>query len=137
MNSSENPESEKLARIWTNRKKEMDEKLLMWRYDVKTISLLPDYPVINKKKEDDIQLNAQIDWQSPVCRISLGTDVQILANVLEGLLVAFPVDAIHSKSDNGKVAFYSEKLPLSGEILVGQRIKIFINGQLHQEYEIQ
>ena len=136
MNSSESQESEKLARIWTNRKKEMDEKLSTWRYDVKAISLLPDYPILSKKKESDIQVNAQIDWQSPVCRISVGTDIQILANVLEGFLVAFPVDAIHSKREDGKVTFYSEKLPLSGEIFAGQRIRIFINGQLHQECQI-
>lgn len=136
MNMTESRDSERLARIWTNRKKEMDEKLMTWRYDLKSITSLSDYPITQKKDEDSATSNTQIDWQSPICKISIGRDIQILVNVMEGSLIAFPADAISSKNQKEKIMFYSEKHALSGEIDPGKLIRIYINGKLRRECEI-
>lgn len=136
INLTESRESEKLARTFTNRKKELDERLSTWKYDLKSISSLSDYPIASKKDEMSILEDIQIEWQSPVCRISIRKDIQILADVLKGSLISFPVDAINNKLQNEKIVFHSKNHPLSGEIIQGKLIRIYINGKLQQEYNV-
>jgi hypothetical protein len=136
MNKTESRPNERLARTWTNRKKEMDEKLMTWSFDKKSIKSISDYPVAQKNEEDGIAAITQIDWQTPICKISIGRDVEILVNVMDGSLITFPADAVISKSQKEAVIFHSEKQPLRGEILPGKYIRIYINDKLQRECQI-
>jgi hypothetical protein len=109
----------------------------MWKMDSKSISALPEYPIIQISGENAKASEPNLEWQSPVCKITVGNDVQIMVNVLDGSLIAFPMDVINSKKENGKTVFHSDKLPLSGEILIGEYLRVFMNGDLFKEFEIK
>lgn len=130
-------ERERTAKNWNGRKRELEEKLELWRIDKKAVDNLHDYPVFKVDEDEEFVRKLQVDWQNPVCRIALGSEIQVMLDGKSGVVMAFPPDSVRNKTDKGKVHFYSEKLPISGEIAPGKRIKIFVNGNLKHDFIIE
>ena len=125
---------EKTARSWNGRKRELEGKLGEWHIDMKSIENLPEFPVIKMDEDEDFARKVQVDWQSPACRIVIGSEIQIMIDVKNGLLMVFPPDAIQQKTHKGKISFHSEKLPISGEITTGKSLNISVNGKLQHDF---
>lgn len=135
INKASERDREKLSRSWNMRKKELDEKLSQWKMTITTISELPEYPLIKVDRDDDFARKLQVDWQSPACKIVFN-EIQIMIDVKNGSLIAFPPDSIRQKSQNNTISFYSEKLPISGELVSGSCVKLYVSGNLSYEFTV-
>jgi tetratricopeptide (TPR) repeat protein len=128
---------DKAARSWNGRKRELEEKLSDWRIEIKSIENLPEYPAIKVDEDEEFARKLQVDWQSPACRIVLGSEMLIMIDLKSGSLIPFPPDVVRYKTQKGKTNFHSDKLPISGEIVVGKSLKIFVNGKLQHDFNLE
>lgn len=135
-NANSPSDSEKLRRPLGSRNREYEEKLAEWRFDRKAVEALPEYPVIKGDEDVEFMRKLQVDWQSPTCRIVVGSEMQVMIDVSSGSLIAFPPDALQHKADKDRIHFFSEKQPISGELQPGKGVKIFVNGKLQHDFII-
>jgi len=136
INKTDARERDKYARNWNNRKSELDKNLSDWRMDVRSIANLPDYPVIRVDESDELVRKIKIDWQSPTCKISIAGEAEIFSNLADGTIIAFPPGPILIEKRDGLSTFRSEKLPINGELVHGNSLKIYVNNKLIDEYSL-